>query len=202
MAILSLPSGIKPSSMEFGIEYNTHINTSPLSGSIQTVEIPGARWKASLTFNSLQPDDGREMAAFITSLRGSSGRFYITDYSHSSPRGTNLFSTVTVDGASQVGNTINTSGWTATQTGLLLPGDYIELEGSELKMVTAQVDSDGSGDATITFDPPIRTSPSDASTILTTGYRTVVLLDNDQINWVNQDNLLITDIVFSCIEAF
>ncbi len=44
--------GIIPDSCEFGITYNTLVSSSPLSGSTQTMELPGARWKTRLSFRT------------------------------------------------------------------------------------------------------------------------------------------------------
>lgn len=84
-----------------------------------------------------------------------------------------------VDGASQTGSSITTDGWTVSETGVLLKGDVITLAGvnsvnpvfpfddtGDLMqfVVTADVNSDGSGDATIPIYPPITA---------TTAYQTV-----------------------------
>ena len=281
MAVLTFPS-IIPSSVSFGITYNTQINISSLSGSVQTIEVPGARWSANLSFDDLEPIEGRVLAAFLIQLRGSSGRFYLYDHSHKLPRGSNLGITVIVDAsaqevgtaldtgtalgthstttiedttatfitdglisdgdfvrniansetreilsftetvitvtavwtlpvdtdgyelysASQVGNTIATSGWDANETDVLLPGDYIELEGKELKMITIAVSSDANGEAIINFDPPIRVSPSDLSSVTRTNCETIMLLDSDENSWSTNNAGLLTNFTIGCAEAF
>lgn len=202
MATTSFPN-IIPSNVSFGIKYNTQINVSSLSGSIQTIEIPGARWVANLAFNDLEDTEGRVLAAYLAELRGASGRFYLYDHSHASPRGTNLASgTVLVSGASQVGNTLITSGWTINETGILLKGDYIEIGVKELKIITIDANSDGSGLSTLTFDPPIRTSPGDTTVVVRTNAEAQMLLDNDEIRWNTNNPGLLTTFNFSCTEGF
>jgi hypothetical protein len=89
MATLTFPS-IVPNAISFGIKYSTQINISPLSGSVQTYEVPGARWVADLSYSELEPVDARELISFLTQLRGSSGRFTLFDFSHRNPAGSNL----------------------------------------------------------------------------------------------------------------
>ena len=56
MAVLTFPS-IDPDFQDFGIDYNTQISPSPLSGIMQRVELPGARWRGSLSFRDMTPTD-------------------------------------------------------------------------------------------------------------------------------------------------
>ena len=102
-----------------------------------------------------------------------------------------------VNGASQTGSSLVTDGWTASQTGILKEGDVIQLASvnhvnpqsrqtnSVLQdfVVTADVDSDGSGDATIPISPSITIagsfqtvtgSPADNAVITLTGAASAV----------------------------
>ena len=74
MAVLTFPS-ITPDTIDFGIRYNTQVSTTTLSGIVQTVELPGARWLGSMTFRDLTPEDSAALKGFLMRLRGSSGRF-------------------------------------------------------------------------------------------------------------------------------
>lgn len=200
MATLPFPA-IIPSSVSFGIKYNTQVNVSSLSGATQTIEIPGARWVATLSFDDLEAYEGRVMAAFLAELRGAGGRFYLYDHTHTSPRGAaSGAETVTVNGASQTGNSIITT-WSASGTDMLLPGDYIELENKELKVVISAV-TVTAGAATITFEPPIRTSPSDTSSISLVDCEAVMLLSEDENRWTTNNPGLLTDFNIDCTEGF
>jgi len=278
MAVLTFPN-IVPGSISFGIKYNTQINISSLSGAVQTIEIPGARWVSNLSFSDMEPNETRVLAAFLTELRGASGRFYLYDFSHKNPRGSNLASgniiidvdatisspiisgtttagststtlvdsggnfvntgisagdyiknvtkselkrilsfssdTITIESTWVVpgisdsyevypntGNSITTSGWDPSETDVLLPGDYIEIEGSELKIVTSSVSSDANGEAIINFDPPIRTSPSNLSSVVRTNCKATMLLDTDESRWDTNNAGLLSTINISCMEGF
>lgn len=73
-----------------------------------------------------------------------------------------------VNGASQTGESLVIDGASPDEVGYLLPGDYIQLgSGSTatLHKVLEQVDTDSSGNATLTLWPHIRTAPADNATV-------------------------------------
>ena len=73
-----------------------------------------------------------------------------------------------VNGASQTGASLVIDGASPDEVGYLLPGDYIQLgSGSTatLHKVLEQVDTDSSGNATLTLWPHIRTAPADNATV-------------------------------------
>ena len=77
-----------------------------------------------------------------------------------SPAGTPL-----VNGASQTGRSLVTDGWNAS-IAIFKAGDYLKEAGSDkVYMVTADVSSDGSGDATISIEPALVSSPADGAAI-------------------------------------
>lgn len=76
--------------------------------------------------------------------------------------GTSLLGQPILASAGQTGSSVSVSNLVANET-FLQRGDYFALENplhSELKVVTADAESDGSGNATVEFTPPIRTSPN------------------------------------------
>jgi hypothetical protein len=200
MATLNFPT-IIPSSVSFGIKYNTQINVSSLSGATQTIEVPGARWVATLSFDDLEAYEGRVMAAFLAELRGASGRFYLQDHSHTTPRGAGG-SGITVTAETSSGTTIPTTGWGISAPNILRKGDDIELENKELKIITLDVDSDVSGNATLTFEPPIRNTITNASAVVLTDCEAIMLLSEDENRWTTNNPGLLTDFSIDCVEGF
>jgi len=101
------------------------------------------------------------------------------------------------------GNTIYTSGWTPNITNVLKIGDYFQL-GSELKMITSNINSDGSGNATLEFEPPMRSSSiANGSTIILSNASCLMILsDNQQTKWNSRDTIILSDFSFTCVEAF
>jgi len=195
LTILSLPtfSRTAPSFQTFSLMPNTASFTSPLNGTVQTSELPGARWVSTFGWNGLTDLDVRILKAWLNKLSGRAGRFYLTDYTHKIPSGTAQGSPV-VNGASQTGRTLITSGWTPNQTALLLPGDYFSV-GSQLCVITETASADGSGNTTLTFEPPLRSSPASrtlSSELLTdAGFATGT-------GWSNQGGWTVSGGVASC----
>jgi len=182
MTILSIPTGIQIRSSSFGLKYNTQRFTSPLNGFTQRLNLPGAKWFASYTLASSKRANIAEVQAFLAKLRGGANSFYGYD-----PDGKVLLGagggTPLVKGASQTGSTLLIDGATAGVTNWLKMGDYFEVNG-EYKMVTANINTNGSGEATITFEPPLRNSPADNAAVnITTPRCQMMLIEDDACQW-------------------
>jgi hypothetical protein len=65
----------------------------------------------------------------------------------------------------QTGSALHTKGWPASTNGLLLAGDWFEING-ELKQLTAPVNSDAAGLAYMQFRPTLASSPADNDPII------------------------------------
>lgn len=87
MTVLTMPSSPGFRSSEFGLASNTTEFRSPLSGSVQTVERPGARWTAKYTLPPMKREQAAAWQGFLTQLRGMAGRFYGFDPDAKTPRG-------------------------------------------------------------------------------------------------------------------
>lgn len=70
---------------------------------------------------------------------------------------------VVVSGAGQLGYQLTVSGADANQI-LFLPGEYFSVNG-ELKVVTAQCNTSGTGTATVVFSPALRSPPPNSATL-------------------------------------
>lgn len=182
MTTLTWPTSLpRPSGLTFSLRPNSQAFQSPLTKSTQTMEMPGARWVAVVTWSELIKPEIRALRAFLAKLRGRAGRVYLWDMSLETPDGI-ATGTPLVMGAAQVGSSLVTDGWTNSVTGILLTGDYIGVNG-ELKTLVSDADSDAGGQATLVFEPPLRTSPADNAAItLIKPTCTFRLLDDDQDN--------------------
>ncbi len=77
-----------------------------------------------------------------------------------------------VNGASQTGSALVTDGWSVSITNVVRAGDVIRIAGlSPLYRITADANSNGSGQATLGISPPIPagSSPADNAAITRTG---------------------------------
>jgi hypothetical protein len=148
---------------------------------VQTIEMPSARWRFSFTLDQLEEADAALMQAFLAQLRGQAGRFFMYNMARTAPRGI-ATGTPLVKGASQTGTSLITDGWTISQTGILKAGDFFSVNG-ELKMVVADCNSDSGGNATITFEPPLRAAPADNAALTTASPTATFKLTADDNGW-------------------
>lgn len=181
---------------QFGLKSNTQTFTSPITGKVQVLEMTGHKWTATYNLPPLNASDAGQWIAFLTKLRGQTHSFFAYDPARTtaqgSPSGTPL-----VNGAGQTGTSLVTDGWT-NSTAILKAGDYISVDATlrQLYMVVADVSSDGSGNATLTIEPPIRTSPEQNSGITVSSAACVMRLTGNQVSW-NEDTARRFGITFS-----
>jgi hypothetical protein len=199
MTTLTMPTAPKFKQARFALASNALIHASPLNGTVQTVEFPGARWQLTAALPPMHRTTASDWQAFFTKLRGLAGRFYAGDPNASVPRGTAL-GTPLVNGGSQTGTSLITDAWTPTQAQALLPGDYFQV-GTELKIVVATVVADGSGNATITFEPPLRASPANNAPIITSNPVCIMRLTDPSQGWDIEPSS-IYGFSFTAVESF
>lgn len=68
-------------------------------------------------------------------------------------------------GEAQTGSTLRVKGGPVSSSGLLLAGDFIEVNG-ELKRITSAFDTDGAGRGTLHFEPELFASPADNTPVV------------------------------------
>jgi hypothetical protein len=204
--VFSLPNTTtQMKSVRFGRSENTEVFESPISGSVQTAELTGGKWMATFSLVTLTRAEAQAWIAFLIKLRGMSGRFYAHDPSNVSALGSLTGSAPVVNGGSQTGDSLLVSGFALSTTGVLLAGDAISFDTAtwrERHIVTTDVDSDSSGNATIPLAFPIRESPIQSDPIVTTRASCIMrLADNDQAFWDVQQALRF-GIQFTGVEVF
>jgi hypothetical protein len=199
---LTLPSHTGIQNITLRAVNTVGMSMSPFTYQQQVVAHAGQRWEVDVTLPAMNRADAEQWVAFLVSLRGRFGTFTLGDPVGASPRGS-AGGTPLVNGASQVGGTLNIDGCTASQTGWLKAGDYIQLGSAgsaTLHKVLADADSNGSGEVALDIWPYIRTAPSDNATVVVTNtigrFR---LADNEQ-NWSIRQTALY-GITFGGVEA-
>jgi len=201
MATIAFPSNIIPDAITWGLRSNTQVYTSPLNGVIQTAELPGTRWVGTMSFSNLDVAEARILISFLAELRGSSGRFYIHDFTHPEPQGTATGTPINLTSGSTT-TTIKSSGWTAS-TLILKRGDYVQFHNYELKLITSDVTSTAGGLADLPIEPPLRGTLTNSQTITTSEPQCLMLLDSDdQARWDSQGNSFQDNLAISFVEAF
>ena len=199
MAILTFPN-IQPESFEWGISYISQVSSSPLTGYVQTLEIPGARWKARLSYSDLTPAEGRELMAFLTRLRGMSGRFYLSDLSLENNQGDSTATKVVAAGSG--GSTLILD---SDVTPNLVPGDYVRIGSDvdrEVKMIVQRT-----GAATYTIAPNIRMAAPVGENVFMHGSAqkaecVMMLTSDEQASWPTTTKARLSSIDIECVEVY
>lgn len=203
LPIVSLPDGPFQYS-RFVLQGNAAELISPVSRSVQTLELLGSRWLATYQLPPMLRADAETWVAFLARLKGMGGRFYGYDPGGANPRGA-LGGTPRINGANQAGTTLATDGWTAGISGVLLTGDFVAFDTPsgwrELHMVTTDASSDGSGQATLQITPPLRESPADNAALILSPASCVMRLVEDASDWT-VDDAEIYGVTFSGEETF
>ena len=142
---------------------------SPTTLAGQTQTFAGQAWQLSVSLPALTQTQASVWWAWLVSLRGPHGTFLAGNLTHCNPAGA-VGGTPLVKGADQTGSDLFIDGAAASITDWLKAGDFIQLGSagsSTLHMVTSDVDTDGSGEATLELWPHIRTAPADNSAVVT-----------------------------------
>lgn len=174
---------------------------SPFTGASKGQETDLDILTADISIPFMDETEAPEWRAWLASLKGSFGTFYLGDPRNPTPRGS-VPGSPQVNGASQTGFSLATDGWTASQTNVLRAGDWIQI-GTRLYLVVEDADSDGSGESTFEVRPRLRDGgPADNATIITSNPKGLFRLANDTITiFETQGDNMSYGITFSAIEA-
>ena len=121
-----------------------------------------------------------ELMAFIVKQRSSKENFTIIPPEVEDARG-NETGTLAVNGSHTAGDTtIAIDGFAGDGAGRLKAGDFIKFNGhTKVYMVVSDVTADGSNEATLTIEPPLRSAISDNASVTYDGVEFTVRLTND-----------------------
>jgi len=178
------------------------LSQSPFTYAQQVHDYSGQSWEADITLPAMRRADAETWIAWLISLRGQYGTFYLGDPSGSTARGS-AGGSPRVNGASQTGGSVDIDGCTASQTGWLKAGDYIQLgtgSASTLHKVLQDVDSDASGETTLDIWPHLRSAPADNAVVTVSNTKGVFRLASNEQAW-SIDQLEVFGITFGAIEA-
>lgn len=147
------PDALRPATVEWGLLVPQRMGRSVFDGSVQAQTIGMPRWEFTITTGVILASEVPAWEAFTDQLEGAVNRVRAWDWRREAPLGV-ATGTPTVRVAS-TGASLQTEGWTPSIAGILLAGSYLGING-ELKRLSATIDSDSLGRATITFAPPLR----------------------------------------------
>lgn len=156
MTLITLPSSGRWS--DAAIQFTTADSALEfLNGSEQIISTSNKKWSLSFNLKNLSPAETRFWRAAITQLCDLNNVFHAPPPEFNGPASGYAGANPTVDGSSQLGKSLNIKGATAS-TLILMNGDYFTVNG-ELKFATADVTTDGLGNAVLPFHPALRTAP-------------------------------------------
>lgn len=207
MPVLTFPASSlpDPASASWHLRHNTQNFRSPLDGTIQTAVLPGAYWRATVSYDALTMTQVRIASAFFAELEGAGGRFYFIPPHLKTARGV-ATGTPLVNGGGQTGNSLVTDGWTNSTTNILRAGDMISFNtptGRELHQVVADVNSGATtGPATLSIRPPIRVSPADNAAITVNSPSGIFMLEDDEVGAYDLRPGPIASLTIAMREAF
>jgi hypothetical protein len=183
---LAFPSvGIVSSS--FRLSRAVSASRSPFTFARQAYKHQGAMWSGEVTFRPTTDEQAAELRSFIVELNGKFGTFLYGDPDRLAKGilgvggGTPL-----VNGASQTGTSLVVDAAPLSTTDWLKKGDYFQLGtgvDAQLYMLVDDVTSDGSGNATLTFEPSLRSSPSDNDAVTITSPKGLFSLSANDTGW-------------------
>lgn len=171
--LTSLPAAWRVARLRWTGRSNVAVPRSVFSFAAQAQDWGGQMWLADVDFPPLGRAEAQGLVAWIRSLNGAYGTFLMGDPSRAAPLGSAAATpgTPVVDGAGQTGQDLAIRGAPASATGYLLAGDLVQIDtGADARLheVLADVDTDGSGDATLTLWPSLRVSPADGTALAVT----------------------------------
>lgn len=161
MATITYPSTPKANSMSWRLVMPSQTNASEWTGRRQTIASGRGWWECQIVLPPIVGTTNvNAWRSFVAKARGRANDFQIpVDPTAQSASA----STPLVNGASQTGRTLATDGWPVSTT-VLVAGQFVTIN-NQLLQLTENVTSNGSGVATLTFEPPIRVSPADNAAI-------------------------------------
>ena len=197
---LTLPTVTGITTQNWGMERVVAVTESPFTNQEQIFEHEGAQWKATFTLPPMKKESASIWLAFLMSLRGRRGTFKIGDQDRKTIQGV-ATGTILVNGASQTGNAINLDGFANSTNNVFKAGDYIQIN-SYLYMISANVNSNSSGEATVYVEPSLRSGIeviNDNTTVIYTNTTTVMRLDSNELN-CDTNKVSVYGISFACSE--
>tara|TARA_S200002703_G_scaffold105035_1_gene91128 strand:- start:27 stop:617 length:591 start_codon:yes stop_codon:yes gene_type:complete len=173
-------SGTYPTSPEFrSIGFSSEqktITSTTDSGKMFSVQVDGQRFKFSATYPPMRRSDFAPVIAFIMKQRSQKETFQIALPDLKNAKG-NVSGTVLVNGSHSAGDTtIDVDG----MTGTFKAGDFIKFGGHDkVYMVVTDATADGSNEATLTIEPPLRSALSNDDSVTYDGVEFTVRLTSD-----------------------
>ena len=150
------------------------------SGRKQARQIDGQRFAITLAFPPMTRSEFAPIKAFVMKQRSQLENFTLIPPTESNAQGVASTVISTNASVSAGATTCTVDGMTTSTNGILKAGDYFRFTGQQkVYMAVADLDSDGSGEGTLTFEPPLRTAVADNTILIYDNVDFTVSLTND-----------------------
>ena len=166
--LVAMPSTPGPADIEIAMNDTVAVTTSPFTRQEQTQTWPaGDFWDATITLPPMMRATAWPWEGFLAELRGRLNVFQCGDPRARQPLGMAGGTPLVATSSDNLPMTwaLVTRGWPASASRLLLPGDHFQI-GYRLHRVCEQVNSDSSGNATLTIWPSLRETPADGTPLI------------------------------------
>ena len=173
------PTTPTASDANIGSEQNTIVSVTT-SGRVQTRQIDGQKFTITLDYAPMTRANFAPIRAFLMKQRSRLNTFTVIPPVVSNAQG--VASTIIyTDGTVSAGATTCTiDGMTTSTTGILKAGDYFRFTGQDkVYMAVEDLDADGTGSGTLTFEPPLRSDVADNVILIYDNVDFTVRLKND-----------------------
>jgi hypothetical protein len=183
------PTSPVASDAQIGSEQNTIVSVTT-SGRVQTRQIDGQKFTITLDYAPMTRANFAPIKAFFMKQRSRLNTFTIIPPVVSNAQGVASTVISTNASVSAGATTCTIDGMTVSTNGILKAGDYFRFTGQDkVYMAVEDLDSDGSGEGTLTFEPPLRTNVTDNTIIIYDNVDFTVRLKNDiqEYNIVTND---------------
>lgn len=167
----------RPQSFVAGLKSSVLVSTSPLNGSVQTVELLGDRWTFALDYAPHTLADQSALEGFWNRIRGRANRVQIWHMGRAAPRGT-MRGSPTLSGSHARGAL--TLSITTTAGATLLAGDLIGIN-SQIVQAAADATADGAGTMTLQIVAPLRAAASNGTAVSWDKPTALFMVNNDQV---------------------
>ena len=196
--IIPTPAWPAPQSIEYTAVDTVGVSVSPFTGQTQLQNWCASWMELSISMPPMPNRVVQQWLAFLLALQGTDNVFQLGDPLMATPLGSGA-GTPVVNGNGQTGYSLSTRGWTANATGVLMPGDYLQI-GLRLYRNLTVLNADGTGQATASIWPQIRESPLDGTALVLSNTKWLLRLKQNQRKWSVTQNR-VYGIQFEATEA-
>lgn len=174
-----LPTSPVARSASINSQQNTIVSVTT-SGRKQARQIDGQKFAITLSYPPMTRSEFAPIKAFIIKQRSQLEDFTIIPPTESNAQGVASTIISTNASVSAGATTCTVDGMTVSTNGILKAGDYFRFTGqTKVYVAVEDLNADGSGEGTLTFEPPLRTAVTDNTIIIYDNVDFTVSLTSD-----------------------